>query len=154
MVVVDKPEVNWLLQRLAREMREPFFVRESFSSVDVRSRRLPKDAAIMEAAEKLATSMLETLTDGYGFSALKADLPPNLAVPARRTAVRDLIAKHMREGEFDPGPTIEEEGGRTRPRAHFYEHVWPVVGGRPVREWTVDDAPQSSARSTRRCARR
>ncbi len=114
-IVIEKPDaVGWLLRRLAKNMREPFFVWTSSDSrrEELLSRRLPADAEIAEAAEKIATSLMGTLVDGYGFSALKADLPPDFAAPSRRAAVRDVIAKHMRE-EFDPGPTVED-----RSRAH------------------------------------
>ncbi len=147
-IVIEKPEaVRWLLRRLAREMRAPFFVWTTSPPEEAGARQLPTEPAIMEAAEKLATSLLESLTDGYGLSALKADLPPDCAEPGRRTAVRDVIAKQMREGEFDPGPTIEDS---SRSRATARNTLRKVMGalGHP-RVKSLFDADRSAARGSK-----
>jgi hypothetical protein len=90
-----------LLNMFVHHMREPFFVWSAPEGRNLLGRLDPTDAQFETVAEKLATSLLECLSDGWGFTEMRADLPRDFASAARKARLTAVLREQLLN--FDPG---------------------------------------------------
>jgi hypothetical protein len=93
-----------IAEGLAELLHEPFFVWQSGDRSELGKRLNPTNAVLDAVATKAADGLLDAIDQGYGYAAVKADLPADFTSPERRAAVRALLHDALCHGGFDPGP--------------------------------------------------